>query len=109
MSGNLLHQQRNAAPPRRHAIALGLAVPARHAGQPMGDVLDLDVERRGVEQVEPAAPTASAARRAAAALSRAIIAAWRAATFVAVAVDQMVVHQPAGLHEGIDDGRPDRN
>ena len=34
--------------------ALGLAVPARHARETMGDVLDLDVERRGIEQVEPA-------------------------------------------------------
>ncbi len=39
---------------REGMVALGLAVPARHAGEPMGDVLDLDVERRGIEQVEPA-------------------------------------------------------
>ena len=36
-------------------VAAGLAVPARDAGEPMRDVGDLDVERRGVEQVEPAA------------------------------------------------------
>ncbi len=36
-------------------LADGLAVPAGHAGQAVGDVLDLDVQRRGVEQVEPAA------------------------------------------------------
>jgi hypothetical protein len=35
--------------------AARLAVPAGDAGEAMGDVLDLDVERRGVEQVEPAA------------------------------------------------------
>ena len=29
----------------------GLPVPARDAGEPVGDVLDLDVERGGVEQV----------------------------------------------------------
>ena len=33
----------------------GLAVPARHAGEPVRDVVDLDVERRRVEQIEPAA------------------------------------------------------
>ena len=35
--------------------ALGLAVPARDAREPVRDVLDLDVERGGIEQVEPAA------------------------------------------------------
>src|SRR3990167_3134572 len=35
--------------------AFGLAVPARDARQAVRDVLDLDVERRGVEQIEPAA------------------------------------------------------
>ena len=34
--------------------AFGLPVPARDAGEPVRDVLDLDVERRGVEQIEPA-------------------------------------------------------
>ena len=38
---------------RECVLAVGLAVPAGDAGEPMGDVLDLDVERRGVEQVEP--------------------------------------------------------
>ena len=33
----------------------GLAVPARDAGEAVGDVLDLDVERRGIEEVEAAA------------------------------------------------------
>ena len=33
--------------------ALGLAVPARDARQSMRDVFQLDVERRGVEQIEP--------------------------------------------------------
>ena len=35
--------------------ALGLAVPARDAREAVRDVLDLDVERGGIEQVEPAA------------------------------------------------------
>ena len=35
-------------------LAAGLAVPAGDEGEAVGDVLDLDVERRGVEQVEPA-------------------------------------------------------
>ena len=34
--------------------ALGLPVPTGNSREPMGDVCDLDVERRGVEQVEPA-------------------------------------------------------
>ena len=36
-------------------LAHRLAVPAGHAGEAVGDVLDLDVHRRGVQQVEPAA------------------------------------------------------
>ena len=35
--------------------AAGLAIPARDAGEPVGDVLDLDIERGGVEQIEPPA------------------------------------------------------
>jgi hypothetical protein len=31
-----------------------LAVPARHARKPVGDVLDLDIERGGIEQIKPA-------------------------------------------------------
>src|SRR5689334_14078435 len=34
--------------------AAGLAVPARHPRQAMGDIFDFDVERRGVEQIEAA-------------------------------------------------------
>src|SRR6266436_5484157 len=33
--------------------ALGLAVPARDAGESVRDVLDLDVERGRIEQIEP--------------------------------------------------------
>ena len=40
---------------REDVRALGLPVPAGDARKSMGDVRDLDVERRGVEQVEPAA------------------------------------------------------
>ncbi len=36
-------------------IALGLPVPAGDAGQPVRDVLDLDVEGRGVQKIEPPA------------------------------------------------------
>ena len=35
-------------------IASGLPVPARDTRQTVGDVLDLDIQRRGIEQVEPA-------------------------------------------------------
>jgi hypothetical protein len=35
-------------------VALGLAIPPGHAGQPMGNVLDLDIKRRRVQQVKPA-------------------------------------------------------
>ncbi len=41
----------------RHRIgklANRLPVPARHECQPVGDILDLDIQRRGVQQVEPA-------------------------------------------------------
>ena len=39
---------------RKNVLAHGLAVPACDPGEAVGDVLDFDVERRGVEQVEPA-------------------------------------------------------
>jgi uncharacterized protein (DUF2267 family) len=39
---------------RKDGGALGLPVPARHARKPVRDVLDLDIERGGIEQVEPA-------------------------------------------------------
>ena len=35
-------------------LALGLAIPARDPRQAMGDVLDLHIQRRGVEQIEAA-------------------------------------------------------
>src|SRR5690606_1181841 len=40
---------------REGMVADGLAVPARDPGQAEGDVLDLNVERRGIQDVEPAA------------------------------------------------------
>ena len=36
-------------------VPRGLPVPARHAGETMGNVLDLDVEGRRIEQIEPSA------------------------------------------------------
>ena len=47
-------------------VALGLAVPARHAGEAVRDVLDLDVERGGIRGGPAGGRTACAARRAAA-------------------------------------------
>src|SRR5262249_35807237 len=38
---------------RESVLAIGLPIPTGDASKPVGDVLDLDVERRGVEQVEP--------------------------------------------------------
>ena len=46
------HQQR-VLRHREDMRAAGLPVPARDARQAMGDVGDLDIERRGVEQIEP--------------------------------------------------------
>ena len=40
---------------REDMRATGLAVPARDACEPMGDIGDLDIERRGVDQIEPPA------------------------------------------------------
>jgi hypothetical protein len=34
--------------------AQGLSVPARHPSQAVGDIVDLDIERRGVQKVEAA-------------------------------------------------------
>jgi len=51
-AGNLLHQQ-GVLRHRKDVGTDGLPVPARDPGQPVRDVLDLDVERRRIEQVEP--------------------------------------------------------
>jgi hypothetical protein len=32
-------------------LAIGLPIPAGDAGEPVGNILDLDIERRRVEQV----------------------------------------------------------
>src|SRR5215831_11358164 len=40
---------------RKGMVADGLSVPAGYAREPMGDVADLDIEGRRVEQIEPAA------------------------------------------------------
>ena len=47
------HQQRMLRD-RENIFALGLAVPARDPRQPMRDILDLDIERGGIKQIEPA-------------------------------------------------------
>ena len=39
---------------RENVRSAGLAVPARNAGEAVGDVLDLDVEWRGIEKIETA-------------------------------------------------------
>jgi hypothetical protein len=52
MRGYALDQQRMLGD-RKSVGALGLAVPARHPCKPMRDIFDLDVERRGVEEIEP--------------------------------------------------------
>jgi hypothetical protein len=36
-------------------FADGLPIPPGHAGETMGDVLDLDVQRGGIEKVQPSA------------------------------------------------------
>ena len=105
---------------REDMRAVGLAVPARDAREPVRDVLDLDVERRGVEQVEPPArqhalpgarSTVSPGRCALRLRPRSSgrFAACRCArhALVAVALHQMVVDHADRLHEGIDDGRAD--
>ena len=53
VAGDPLHQHAML----RHGkgmVALGLAIPPGHPCQPMGDVLNLDIKRRGVQQVKPA-------------------------------------------------------
>ena len=46
---------------RKNMLADGLSVPPRHPREPVSDVLNLDIERRRIEQIEPAARTACAA------------------------------------------------
>jgi hypothetical protein len=40
---------------REDVRALGLAVPARHAGEPVCDIFDLHIERGGIKEIEAAA------------------------------------------------------
>src|SRR6185436_1247862 len=40
---------------RERVLALRLAVPARHTREAVGDIFDLDIERRRVQEVEPPA------------------------------------------------------
>ena len=51
---NVEHQQRMLGD-GKGMIAPGLAVPAGNARKSLGNVLDLHIERRGFEQIEPAA------------------------------------------------------
>ncbi len=65
---------------RKDVLAFGLAVPARDAGKAVGDVVELDVERGGVEEVEAAArehPLPGARRRHHRRSARAAHSAWR--------------------------------
>ncbi len=48
---------------REGVIACRLAVPAGDPGEPMGDVFDLDIEWRGIQQIEVSARSACAAKR----------------------------------------------
>src|SRR5690606_16421520 len=50
---DLLHQKR-VLRDGEGVVAARLSVPARHAGKPVRYVGDLDVERRGIEEVETA-------------------------------------------------------
>ena len=50
----MVSTRRQCSATEKACVAVGLAVPAGDAGKPMSDVLDLDVERRGIEQIEPA-------------------------------------------------------
>ena len=52
VGGDALHQHAMLRH-REGMVALGLAIPPGHPRQPMGNVLDLDIKRRGVQQVEP--------------------------------------------------------
>ena len=54
MGADRLHQER-VLRHREDVVADGLPVPARDAREAVRDVLDLDVERRRVEEVEPPA------------------------------------------------------
>ena len=85
-----------------------LPVPARDAGEPMGDVLDLDVERRGVEEVEPAPGEhpLPGARRPSRGLTSAPLAPSAAHSAWRKQPDEVVVDHADRLHEGVDDGRP---
>src|SRR5215475_8700257 len=51
---NLLGQQ-SVLRYREDVVAVGLSVPARHTGEAVGNILDLDVQRRRIEEIEPAA------------------------------------------------------
>src|SRR6185295_9022100 len=85
--------------------AFGLAVPARDARKTVRDVLDLDVERRGIEEIQSAAgkhalPGAGRCRTSGSHLL------LTHELRVPVAGDEVVVHHADGLHEGVNDRRP---
>ena len=88
--------------------ALRLTVRASHTRQTVGDVANLDVEWRGVDKVELAVLTASAARRGVAgSRSRLELMRQRAAGLVTAAIDEMIVDHAGRLHEGVNDRWPD--
>ena len=88
-----------------------LAVPAGDAGEAVRDVVELDVERGGVEQVEAASgqhslPGARGFGLRAQAAHHGPCGASARAVGVAEAADEVVVGHADRLHEGVDDGRP---
>ena len=96
----------NAGRPSRYGRPCGLAVPARDAREPVRDIRHLDVERGGVEEVEPAPRQhALPGARGAALLARFAFMIGREAGRVPVTGHQMIVDHADRLHEGIHDGR----
>ena len=93
---------------RKDFRPLRLAVPARDPREAVSDIGDFDVERRGVDQVEPAArqhALPGAGLRLGAHHGARLPSSAQAAQ--AMAIDEMVVDHADRLHEGVDDRRSD--
>src|SRR5947209_8433428 len=87
---------------RKDVRTVSLAVPPRDARETMRDILDLDVEGRGVQKIETA-PRQHALPGARSARCRHSGFSLGVADTVAPAIDEMIVDHADRLHKGIDD------
>ncbi len=114
---------------RENMRAVSLSVPARHTREPVGDICHFDIERRGIEQIEPPAREHALPGAGGNIAGKSLVefrfghrflffglvsllgfearlAFQACACLVAEAGHEMIVDHAGGLHEGIDNGGP---